>query len=142
MSGPLDDALGKHDREREQLQQQLRDNHVKMRALIEDFLQRMHAAGDPGTRNMNKNFSQEWPVIPRLGWDLSVQGAGLKIFRIGKVVVSDPFYYGPLEKAFLGNLGYHAEEFAQEMARVLRENGVRLCDEPLISWVRTRSAWP
>jgi hypothetical protein len=130
MSGPLDDALAENDREREQLQRQLRDNHVKMQELIVDFLRRMHAAGDPGTRNMNKGFHQEWPVIPRLGWDLKVQGARLKIFRIGKVVVSDPFYYGPLEKANLGQLGFYYEEFVQEMARILRENGVRLCTEP------------
>lgn len=129
MSGPLDDALGKHDREREELQRQLRDNHVRMQELIADFLRRMHAAGDPGTRNMNKDFSQEWPVIPRLGWELNVPGVGLKIFRIGKVVVSPPFYYGPLEKADLGEVGFHYEEIAQEMARILRENGVRLCAE-------------
>ncbi len=41
MSGPLDDALGKHDREREQLQRQLRENHVKMQELIVDFLRRI-----------------------------------------------------------------------------------------------------
>jgi hypothetical protein len=130
MSGPLDDAMGKQDKDRQQLKRQLRDNHVKMQDLILDFLRRMHAAGDPGTRNMNKNFSQEWPVIPRLGWELAVTGARLKIFRTGKVVVTPPFYYGPLEKADLGQVGFHYEEIVQEMARILRENGVRLCTEP------------
>ena len=129
MSGPLDDALSKHDRERQQLQRQLRDNHVKMQELIADFLRRMHAAGDPGTRNMNKGFHQEWPVIPRLGWELNVPGVGLKIFRIGKVVVTPPFYYGPLEKADLSQVGFHYEEIVKEMARILGENGVSLCTE-------------
>ena len=130
MSGPLDDALAKQDRQAEQLQRQLRDYNVKMQALVADFLRRMNAAGNPGTRNLSIDWAGTWPVIPRLGWEIKNEHRDLRIYRTGKVLTQHPMHFGPAEGINLGYYGFNYDEYAQAMASILRQHGVRLCTEP------------
>jgi hypothetical protein len=134
MSGPLDDALGRHDRERDQQQRRQRDDHVKMKEFIADFLRRMQAAGNPGVTLLRHHL--ETYSLGSRGWDITYhctcsgpRWRTLRIFSNGKITFHEPGnfeHYGPYRSGDLSSLGRHKDGITEGMAKVLRQNGVRL----------------